>query len=94
MRLHDKVSLRVTATSESSLCFVWQRKALNSTEWHDVSEDDARFEGQGSDSLTIAEVEEGDVGVLRCRVHSSGGQVVTKEAPLKIGPCVCVCVCV
>ena len=87
VKLHTSAMLQVSASCKESMCFMWEKRDVNSTEWCELI-DDVKYNGLGTPSLSIPNVEEGDAGLFRCRVHSAGGNVLTNEAPLRIGLCV------
>ena len=78
-----QTTLKVGGVCDGPMCFEWQRRANDATEWQDVSSE-AKYTGQGTPSLTIADVDEEDVGIFRCRISSAGGDTSTKEVPLQI----------
>ena len=82
--LQGQVLLKVDAVSEGSLTYVWQRSVEDSTEWK-VVPSETKYQGQGTPSLAVTNVEETDAGLFRCLVSSEGGETVTKHACLRIG---------
>ena len=78
-----QASFTVEAVCEGPVTYVWQRKAMNSTEWEEASE--TKYEGQGTPSLVVTNVEKSDEGLIRCLIISKGGHIFTREAHLEIG---------
>ena len=80
----DQASFTVEAVCEGPVTYVWQRKALNSTEWQEASPE-TKYEGQGTPSLVVTNVEKSDEGLIRCQIISQWGHIFTREAHLGIG---------
>ena len=57
---------------------------MNFTEWEEASPE-TKYEGQGTPSLVVANVEKSDEGLIRCLIISKGGHIFTREAHLGIG---------
>ena len=80
---HSQVTFKVRAECEEQMNYLWETKSENSTEWMELSSG-SKYQGQGTPSLVVADVDEKDVGMFHCVVSSDGGSVVTREASLRI----------
>ena len=81
---HGQASFTVEAVCEGPVTYVWQRKAMNFTEWEEASPE-TKYEGQGTPSLVVTNVEKSDEGLIRCLIISDGGHIFTREAHIGIG---------
>ena len=79
VKRHDRVTLSVVVECEGAMCFEWEKRATNSTEWQEVTSE-SKYKGQGTPALVIPDIEEEDVGLFRCHIFSAGGNILTKEA--------------